>query len=264
MEYPGMIFNDYKETKGPLWFLVSHEIGHNWYPMIVGSNERKYMWQDEGFNTFINYYATTIFNNGEYAKDDTLFFPDYWSMLNVDKLPYQVAPLMVPPEAMDMDNFFIYYGKTSYGLKLLQDVIIGKDRFDYAFRKYTETWAYKHPTPYDFFHFMNNATGEDLNWFWKEWFFTIWTLDQAISDVTHANDGALITIENKGKMIMPVIVKIVQSDGKSEIIQLPVDIWQRGGDWTFKYASTGNITQVILDPENVLPDVNRANNSWEL
>jgi hypothetical protein len=266
MEYPGMIFNNYKETRGALWFLVSHEIGHNWYPMIVGSNEREYMWQDEGFNTFINYYATSIFNNGEYAKDDTLFNPDYWSMLNVDKLPSQINPLMVPPEAMDMDKFFIYYGKTSYGLKLLRDVVLGKNRFDYAFRKYTAAWAFKHPTPYDFFHFMNSATGEDLNWFWKEWFFTTWTLDQAVTEVKYVDNdsakGALITIENKGKMIMPVIVKIIQSGGKSEIIRLPVEIWQRGGTWTFKYASTNNINQVILDPENVLPDVNRKNNEW--
>ncbi len=266
MEYPGMVFNDYKETKGPLWFLISHEIGHNWYPMIVGSNERRYMWQDEGFNTFINYQATAIFNNGEYAKDDTLFNPDYWSMLNVDSLPYRHNPLMLLPDVMGEDEFFIYYGKTSYGLKLLRDVVIGHERFDYAFRKYTEVWAFKHPTPYDFFHFMNNATGEDLNWFWKAWFFTDWTLDQAVTVVQYVDNnpsnGALITIENKGKMIMPVVVEIVQSNRKSERIQLPVEIWQRGGTWTFKYASTNKIDQVILDPENVFPDVNRGNNSW--
>ena len=69
MEYPGMIFNDYTSTRAPLWFVIAHEIGHNWYPMIVGSNERKYMWQDEGFNSYINYYAGEIFNKGEYAKD---------------------------------------------------------------------------------------------------------------------------------------------------------------------------------------------------
>ncbi len=267
MEYPGMIFNSYKEKKAPLWLLIAHEIGHNWYPMIVGSNERRYMWQDEGLNTFINYQATAIFNNGEYADDDTLYNPDYWSMLNVNKLPYEHNPLMLLPDAMGEKKFFIYYGKTSYGLKLLRDVVVGKDRFDYAFRKYTEVWAYKHPTPYDFFNCMNNACGEDLNWFWKEWFFTDWTLDQAITGVEYINNipsnGALITIENKGKMTMPVIVQIVQSNGQTGSVQLPVEIWQHGGTWTFRYASTSKISQVILDPENVLPDVNRDNNSWK-
>ncbi len=266
MEYPGMIFNNYTEKKGELWFLIAHEIGHNWYPMIVGSNERRYMWQDEGFNTFINYQATAIFNNGEYAKDDTLFNPNYWSMLNVDSLPSYHDPLMLLPDAMGTKRFFIYYGKTSYGLKLLRDVVIGSDRFDYAFRKYTEAWAYKHPTPYDFFHFMNNATGEDLNWFWKEWFFTDWTLDQAITKVQYVDNnpshGSIITIKNQGKMIMPVIAELVQSNGKSESIQLPVEIWQRGATWSFKYASTSKIDRVILDPENALPDVNRENNIW--
>ena len=266
MEYPGMIFNDYKEKKAPLWFLIAHEIGHNWYPMIVGSNERKYMWQDEGFNAYINYYATDIFNKGEYANDPALFRKDFFAYLDINNLTSQHDPLMVVPEAVDINNFFPYYSKTAYGLKMLRNVVIGKDRFDYAFRKYTEAWAFKHPTPYDFFHSMNNGAGEDLDWFWKEWFFTNWTLDQAITDVKYVeNDpskGALITIDNKGKMILPLIVKLVQSSGEEGIIQLPVEIWQRGGSWTFKYPSKSKLAKVILDPGNVLPDVDRMNNEW--
>lgn len=266
MEYPGIIFCDYKETKAPLWFLIAHEIGHNWYPMIVGSNERKYMWQDEGFNTYINYYATDIFNKGEYAKDTALFNKNFFGYLEIDSLTRLRYPLIVAPEAMDMNEFFIYYSKTAYGLNLLRNVIVGKERFDYAFRKYTEIWSYKHPTPYDFFNYINNAAGEDLNWFWKEWFFTPWTLDQAVTGIKYFDDdpakGALITIENKNKMIMPVIIKVIQSNGKSGTINLPVEVWQRGGNWTLKYASTSKIDKVILDPENVLPDVDRSNNEW--
>ncbi len=266
MEYPGMIFNDYKSTKAPLWFVIAHEIGHNWYPMIVGSNERKYMWQDEGFNSYINYYANEIFNKGEYANDPSLFNKDHFAYLDLKSLPALRDPLMTVSEAMDIGQHYQYYGKTAYGLKLLRDVVVGKDRFDYAFRKYTESWAYKHPTPYDFFHCINNAAGEDLNWFWKEWFFTTWTLDQALTDVKYVeNDpskGALITIENKGKMIMPVILKIVQLNGRSENIQLPVEIWQRGGIWTVKYTSVVKIEKVILDPDHVLPDIDRKNNEW--
>ncbi|HSZ32286.1 MAG TPA: M1 family metallopeptidase, partial [Puia sp.] len=191
MEYPGIIFNSYKATKGFLWDVITHEIGHNWYPMIVGSNERKYMWQDEGFNTFINYQAAFIFNNGEFAKDKML-------RNRIFSVSKSTDPLMVVPEAMGLTGYGQYYGKTAYGLILLREVILGKDRFDYAFRKYTEMWAFKHPTPYDFFKTMNSAAGDDLNWFWKEWFFTTWKLDQALTDVKYVDGdpgkGALITI----------------------------------------------------------------------
>ena len=267
MEYPGMIFNDYKASRAPLWFVIAHEIGHNWYPMVVGSNERKYMWQDEGFNSYINYYANDIFHNGEYAKDPALFNKNHFAWLDQSTLPYLRDPLMTVSEAMDYGQHYQYYSKTAWGLKLLRTVVVGKDRFDYAFRKYTEIWAFKHPTPYDFFHCINSAAGEDLNWFWKEWFFTTWILDQSITSVSYVEGkpslGALITVENRGKMILPVIVKIVQANGKAETLQLPVEIWQRGGTWTFKYPSTEKITQVILDPEHLLPDTDRSNNEWK-
>jgi hypothetical protein len=267
MEYPGIIFNSYKSAKSDLWFVISHEIGHNWYPMIVGSNERKYMWQDEGLNTFINYYDALHFNHGEYANDPHLIQNNLFTILQPATFLNCTTPLMLVPEAMG-NEYNQYYGKTVYGLQLLRNQILGADRFDYAFRKYTAAWAFKHPTPYDFFRCMNSAGGEDLNWFWKEWFFTTWKLDQAIVDVKYDQDdpakGALITIENKGKMILPVILEVVQSNGKSETIKLPVEIWQRGGTWTLHYNSSGKIQKVVLDPEQVLPDIDRDNNVWEL
>ncbi len=266
MEYPGMIFNSYKESKARLWFLVSHEIGHNWYPMIVGSNERKYMWQDEGFNVYINYIANDIFNKGEYQTDPAYFDKGFFASRNYEQFMQYKDPLMTVSDAMDEEQHYQYYGKTAYGLNLLRTVVVGKERFDYAFRKYTEAWAFKHPTPYDFFHCINNAAGEDLNWFWKEWFFTTWKLDQAVTVVNYVDNdpskGALISIDNKGGMILPAIVKIVQSNGETATIQLPAEIWQRSGTWTFKYPSKNKIDKVILDPENVLPDMDRKNNVW--
>ena len=266
MEYPGIIFNNYKETKARLWFLIAHEIGHNWYPMIVGSNERKYMWQDEGFNTYINYIATDLFNKGEYVNDKAYFDKSFFASRDYEQFMQYKDPLITVSDAMDEQQHYQFYGKTAYGLNLLRTVVVGKERFDYAFRKYTKAWAFKHPTPYDFFHCINSAAGEDLNWFWKEWFFTTWKLDQAVTNVSYVDSdpakGALITIENKGKMIMPVIAKITQTNGKEETIGLPVEIWQRGGTWTFKYFSMTKIDKVILDPQNVLPDVDRKNNEW--
>ena len=113
---------------------------------------------------------------------------------------------------------------------------------------------------------INNAVGEDLNWFWKEWFFTTWTLDQSIADVKYVDNdpskGALITIVNNGKMILPVVLKIIQANGDSAKMQLPVDIWQRGVVWTVKYNSGVRINKVILDPDHMLPDMDRTNNVW--
>ena len=266
MEYPGMIFNNYNETKARLWFLIAHEIGHNWYPMIVGSNERRYMWQDEGFNTYINYIATDVFNKGEYVNDSAYYDKGFFASRDYMQFMQYKDPLMTVSDAMDEEQHYQFYGKTAYGLNLLRTVVVGKERFDYAFRKYTEAWAFKHPTPYDFFHCINNGTGEDLNWFWKGWFFTTWKLDQAVTGVTYIDNnpakGALITIENKGKLIMPVIIKITQSNGSTATVQLPVEIWQRRGTYTYKYTSTNKIGKVVLDPEHVLPDVDRQNNEW--
>jgi hypothetical protein len=144
--------------------------------------------------------------------------------------------------------------------------VVGKERFDYAFRKYTEAWAFKHPTPYDFFNCINNAAGEDLNWFWKEWFFTTWKFDQAIGAVDYVDNdpakGALITITNNGQMILPVILKITQENGNTETIQLPVEIWQRGGTWVYHYSGGNKLKKIVLDPDDQLPDVNRKNNVW--
>ncbi len=262
MEYPGIIFclNNLKNES--LWGDVTHEIGHNWFPMIVGSNERKFMWQDEGFNTFINQYASAQFNHGEYNH------PESRPAKSISKaMLTNQDPLMMPPEAMDMDDYGLYYNKTSLCLDMLRNVVLGSERFDYAFKIYINRWTFKHPQPYDFFRTMNDAAGEDLNWFWKEWFFTTWKLDQSVTDVqyilTHPANGALITLTNKEKIAMPVDLMITQVNGKIETIHLPVEIWQRSGTWTFKYPSVSRIQSIVLDPYHQLPDIDRSNNTYK-
>jgi hypothetical protein len=260
MEYPGIIFCLSNLKDGQLWGDVTHEIGHNWFPMIVGTNERKYMWMDEGFNTFINEYASQQFNHGEY--NDTS--KQAQKILNSFKK--SLDPLMTPPEAIGLRNYGQYYDKTALGLDMLRNVVIGPDRFDFAFREYIKHWAFKHPLPYDFFRAINDAAGEDLNWFWKPWFFTTWKLDQAIQSVKYVHDnpgeGALITLINKEKMAMPVDLKITQTNGQTEIIHLPVNIWQRGNTWTFKYPSVSPIQSIVIDPNGQLPDIDLSNNMW--
>ena len=260
MEYPGIVFCGYQASGEGLWGVTDHEFGHTWFPMIVGSNERKHAWMDEGFNTFINGLSTKEFNNGEFANFS--YFPgdNANSVFTND-----MDPLMTNPDVLQQHNIGVAeYDKPAIMLNALRDVVLGKERFDAAFREYINRWAFKHPTPWDFFHTIENVSGEDLGWFWRAWVFNNWKLDQAVTRVNHVNnevDEAFITLENLGQMVMPVTVLVKESNGRQQRIELPVEVWQRGKEWTFKVKTTSKITDVILDPDRKLPDVNRKNNT---
>jgi hypothetical protein len=272
MEYPAIVFCHYQATRKVLWMVINHEIGHNWFPMIVGSNEREHAWMDEGFNTFIDIYAYNDFNNGEYVpKRDGEYAPKGGNPAR-EIVPYflndSLPPINTYPDYMEgKDVHPLEYYKTSLGLVILREQIVGPERFDYAFRNYVKNWAFKHPAPFDFFRSMNNGTGENLNWFWKEWFMENWKLDQAVKSVSYvSNDskkGALITIENREKMVMPVTIEVKETNGKSGRVQLPVEIWLHNTEWKFKYNSTSTIVSVSIDPDQQLPDVDLSNNVWK-
>jgi hypothetical protein len=262
MEYPGIVFCNWKSKESDLWSVTDHEFGHGWFPMIVGSNERLFAWMDEGFNTFINSLSSVDFNNGEYKsrpknmqkKAKVLFSPE-------------LEPIMTAPDGMKERNMgLLAYEKPSSGLIVLREQVLGKERFDKAFRTYTERWAFKHPTPDDFFRTMENVSGEDLNWFWRAWFVNNWQLDQGITKIKYLkNDpklGAIISIENLEKMAMPVVMEIKTKSGAVSRVQLPVEIWQRNTSWAFKNPSTEEIETITLDPDHVFPDINTANNVW--
>jgi len=263
MEYPGIVFCSFSSSGDGLWGVTDHEFGHTWFPMIVGSNERKYAWMDEGFNTFINGLSTASFNNGEF--NHFTYFPGDMTAYIFGK---QMDPLMTAPDVIQQRSLGVAaYEKPSMMLNALRNVVVGKDRFDAAFREYINRWAYKHPTPWDFFHTMENVAGEDLNWFWREWVFNNWSLDQSVKGVAYIDNkpenGAAITVENLDKMAMPVTVLIKETNGQEQRVKLPIEVWQRGATWTFAVPTTSKIKEVILDPDKLLPDTNRKNNSWK-
>lgn len=263
MEYPGIVFCGYKAKAGGLWGVNDHEFGHTWFPMIVGSNERLYGWMDEGFNTFINTLSTADFNNGEYARKNPTDMHRIGGFFTAPGL----EPIMSQPANLKERNTgTLLYSKPSAGLVLLREQILGPERFDFAFRTYIDRWAFKHPTPDDFFRTMENASGESLQWFWRGWFENDWRLDVAVQDVKYVNDdpkqGAIITIDNLEKMAMPVILEIKTVSGKTDRVKLPVEIWERNSRWMFKYPSTEEIQSVTYDPDKVLPDFNPDNNVW--
>jgi len=262
MEYPGIVFCNAKSKGARLWGVTDHEFGHTWFPMIVGSNERKYGWMDEGFNTFINGISTQDFNNGEYVGKSTNTGAMYKRMFGPTS-----ETVMSEPDALYERNIgTALYSKPGYALDLLRNNILGQQRFDYAFRMYVERWAYKHPTPWDFFRTIENAAGEDLGWFWKGMFIENYKLDQAITDVKYEDNdpskGALVTILNRDKMAMPIYLQYQTESGKSDTVKIPVEVWQNGNTWIQKLDTKEKLKSVTIDPEHVFPDIDLDNNTW--
>jgi len=262
MEYPGIVFCGFKAVTDDLFGVTDHEFGHTWFPMIVGSNERKYGWMDEGFNTFINSLADDDFNNGEYKS-----VPQPMDKMAGYLFGAGSEPIFSTPDAMKERNIGnALYFKPGLGLELLRNEILGPDRFDYAFREYIKRWAFKHPTPWDFFRSMDNAAGEDLSWFWKGWFIENYKLDQSIVSVTYsdnkATDGAIVTIANLEQLAMPVNISYETKSGITGTLKLPVEIWNNTHVWKVKLPTTEELKRVELDEAKVFPDIDFGNNVW--
>ncbi|MEO8532727.1 MAG: M1 family metallopeptidase [Flavobacterium sp.] len=262
MEYPGIVFCGWKSKGDDLWGVTDHEFGHIWFPMIVGSNERLFAWMDEGFNTFINSVSSFDFNNGEYKQKPSDLHEDAEALTGP-----KLETIMSSPDNMKENNIgTLCYFKPSAGLIILREQVLGEERFDKALRTYVERWAYKHPTPDDFFRTIENVAGEDLSWFWRSWFVNNWRFDQGITSIKYVkNDpakGVVITVENFDKMPMPIVLDVKTKSGKVTRVKLPVEVWQRNNDWSFKHNSTEEIESITLDPDHVFPDYNESNNVW--
>ncbi|MEN9909572.1 MAG: hypothetical protein RLZZ540_2721 [Bacteroidota bacterium] len=262
MEYPGIVFCSWKSKGKRLWGVTDHEFGHNWFPMIVGSNERLFAWMDEGFNTFINSLSDIDFNNGEFKEEK-----DDMHESGASYTDPELEPVLTSPDNMKEANIGdLCYSKPSSGLVILREQVLGEERFDLAFRTYIKRWAFKHPQPDDFFRTMENVGGEDLSWFWRGWFQNNWRFDQGVNSIKYVkNDpkkGVFITIENFEKLPMPVVIDVKTKSGKVDRVKLPVEVWQKNVAWTFKHNSTEEIESITLDPDHVFPDSNEANNVW--
>ena len=263
MEYPGIVFCGFRATNEDLFGVTDHEFGHTWFPMIVGSNERKYGWMDEGFNTFINSLADDDFNKGEYKNEQKNKGLNSLYMFGKNS-----EPILSTPDALREKNIGnALYNKPGYGLELLRNEILGSDRFDYAFKEYIKRWAYKHPTPLDFFKTMDNVSGEDLSWFWKGWFVENYLFNQAIIDVIYENnnilDGAIVTIANLEQMALPVNISYETKSGKRGSLKLPVEIWNNTNTWKVKLPTTEEVKIVEIDAAKVFPDIDFSDNTWK-
>ena len=186
MEYPMICFNygrpkpdgTYSErTRNGMIGVIIHEVGHNWFPMIVNSDERQWGWMDEGLNTFAQLLAEQDFESGFPSRGYPKNVVDYMSG---DQST--IAPIMTQHDNV-FDSGSNAYSKPAAGLYMLREVILGHELFDKAFKTYSQRWMFKHPTPADFFRTMEDASGTDLDWFWRGWFFTTDYNDIGVKDI---------------------------------------------------------------------------------
>ncbi len=349
MEYPMICWNhgrpdkdgSYSDrTKYGMISVIIHEVGHNYFPMIVNSDERQWTWMDEGLNTFVQYVAEQDF--GESFPDDIAPNKKYPSSRGPAKniVDYmagdqsQLAPIM--SKGLNVYNFGANaYSKPATALNILRETIMGRDLFDYAFKTYAHRWMFKHPTPEDFFRTMEDASAVDLDWYWREWFYSTDYVDIGVKDVKKfyvtskmnkevkemmvsrgikesdlpplvymveensedfeesMRDSKLedvktlneyimdnipqeeraklkhpkyfyeVTFDKPGGIPMPIIAQYTYSDGSTERITYPAEIWRKNDTSVGKViASEKEITKIEVDPDEETADIDTSNNSW--
>jgi len=349
MEYPMICWNygrpdkdgTYSErTKYGMLGVIIHEVGHNYFPMIVNSDERQWTWMDEGINTFVQMVAQTDF--GEKYPEAIAPNKSYPLRRGTPKsiVGYMsgdqstIAPLMT--KGLNTYNFGSNgYSKPAAGLTMLRETVMGRELFDYAFKTYAHRWMFKHPSPEDFFRTMEDASAMDLDWFWRGWFYTtnvvnlgvkevkkyyvtskmnqeikemmeargmkesdlpplvylvtedsedfeesmrtatlddVSTLQEYIMDNFTPEERAKlkkpnyiyeVTFEMTGGMPMPIIAEYTYSDGSTERITYPVQIWKTSNGSVGKViASDKEITKIVIDPDEETADIDTSNNTW--
>ena len=300
MEYPQMAFNPGRpdladggysdRMKYRMIKVTIHEVGHNFFPMIINSDERQWTWMDEGLNSYLEMLAEL-----EYDKD----FPmrrglpkNIVNYMNGDQS--QIAPIMSKG-----DNVYSFgnnaYGKPATALWILRETIMGKELFDHAFKTYAQRWMFKHPTPADFFRTMEDASGIDLDWFWRGWFYTTDVTDIGIKNVKKfyaekgdqenvkfiedLSDGLLfsdsnakkasskffyeVTFDKPGGLVMPIIVEFTYKDGTKARKTYPAQIWRYNDAQITKVINSDKeIVNITLDPDQETADVDTSNNNW--
>jgi hypothetical protein len=262
MEYPGIVFDDMHDTGKDLFWITTHEVGHSWFPMIVGSDERRDAWMDEGFNTFIDVYQSDDFDHGEYGpKRDSEYAEAGGNPVDdiLTLLADSAAPIILAPADIITEKYrhAVSYFKPALGLVLLREQILGPQRFDQAFRKYIAAWAYKHPAPSDFFRLMASEAGEDLSWWWRGWYMENDTLDLGIAKASYLDavpaHGLHIELVNHGRLVMPATLDIAFHDGSHQHVTVPVEAWMHGNRASFDVATTRPVDRLTLDPDHRLP-----------
>jgi len=258
MEYPMMTcIGGQWDTLG-LYEVTTHEIGHMWFPMIVGSDEKRFAWMDEGLTQF------------DQSQSMDAFFKGFDDEARNRKNYIDFAATGGEVELMHHgDRFPNYpaYGVGAYykpaSVMVALRGVLGRAVFDKAVKEYGRRWQYRHSSPYDFFATFDDVSGRDLSWFWRTWFFETWRLDQAIDTVVTVGDSLEVGIVNRGKAPMPVHLVVTRTDGRADSLDIPVDVWLGGAKRTaIRVAQLPAVKSIEIDPAREFPDVDRDNQKW--
>ncbi|HET9424436.1 MAG TPA: M1 family metallopeptidase [Gemmatimonadaceae bacterium] len=259
MEYPMLTcIGGPRDTLG-LYSVTVHEFAHMWFPMQVGSDERRHAWMDEGLTRFNQAQGMQAYFKG-YDRE-ALARASYLRITRTD----DEVPLMRHGDQYPFGTSA--YGVASYDKMATNMValrgLLGNDVFMQCYRAYGQRWINRHPTPFDFWNHFNYCANRDLSWFWRTWWFETWTLDQAIASVDSDGSGLRVTIEDKGNAPMPVRLTVTRAGGATEQLTIPVDVWLTGARRTSTVIADGStVTSVEIDPQQAFPDTDRANNRW--
>ena len=258
MEYPMMTcIGGTWDTLG-MYEVTVHEIGHMWFPMLVGSDEKRYAWMDEGI---------TQFNQSQAMPD---FFKGFDDEAR-NREPY-VSLAEIGGEIELMRHGDRYPGYNAYGTATYYKMatvmvalrgVLGEETFDRALKEYGRRWQYKHPLPQDLFNTFEDVSGQDLSWFWRTWFYETWRLDQAIDTVVTGGDSVEVVVSNRGRAPMPVHLVVTRTGGEADTVTVPARVWLDGTKRTsVRLAREPGIRTIEIDPGRDFPDLDRGNQSW--
>jgi len=262
MEYPMMtLISSFEGQDGQALFnTTSHEIAHMWIPMIVGTNERRYPWMDEGSSDFLeNESRMELWPGVDHRRVEARQYLEL-AAAGREQSMMRHADWYEPGNGYSIAA----YRKPAALLVALREVI-GSVLFEQAYRTFISEWAYKHPTPWDFFNTFERFAGKDLDWFWSAFYYETWSVDHAVRTVqAAAGGGQTVVIEDRGTAPFPTTVRIRTSAGNSILEDIPVEHWLAGRN-TYEIAvpaDAGRVTRVDLDPDGYVPDVDRQNDFW--
>jgi len=262
MEYPAIAFCSAEARGRDLFGVTDHEFGHIWFPMVVGSDERRWAWMDEGLNTFMNVYSTAAY----YDEDPTQTLQRYSRRTaRLMQSPFGTQPIMTHSDHIRRQALgFLAYRKPANGLMLLREYVVGEELFDSAFKAYYQRWTYKHPKPADFFRTLEDVSGEDLDWFWRSWFYETDVVDHAVANVSSDADSTLttVTVAQRGELMLPIPVRMTFADGSTQTQRVPAEAFFTKDAHEIALEDERTLTKVTLDPQGILPDVDRSNNDW--
>lgn len=263
MEYPMMtlIAMPPNDPVG-LYSVTAHEIAHMWHPMLVGADEKRFPWQDEGLTNFNSAQAVRDFTQGKTDEERA-------SQRNYATIAQRggEVPMMTHADSFPTSAAYFIgaYEKPNIVFRALR-AAVGEEAFNRAWKEYAVRWTNKHPMPQDFFNTFEQVAGRDLDWFWRSWLYETWRMDQSIAEVrpgATAGDSTFVVVENLGQAPMPIRLAVTRADGSVERSVTPVDVWLNGARRVTVGVRPGaRVTRVEIDPDAQFPDVDRGNQVW--